>query len=376
MKIGIISYPSYGGSGALATELGKHLAKKGHQVHMISYEVPFRLIGSWQKNISFHQVEMADYPLFRDIPYSIALTNKIAEVANQEKLEILHAHYAMPNAIAMNSAKKMIKNKRIKTVTTLHGTDVTVVGKEAAINETLSYALKESNAVTTVSKSLADEAKENFKIKKRIKVIYNFVNTKKTPRRDLKDLTKIFTTNDEKILIHVSNFRAVKRAPDVVKIFAVVNKDINCKLILVGDGPEKGAVRRLVANMNLQDKIHFLGMQSDVDKLLSISDLFLLPSEKEGFNLSALEAMSCGVPVITTLVNGMKEMIKENKCGLLSKIGDTKKMASDSIELLANTKLHEEFAKNGMKAVEEKYRPEIIVPEYEKLYKQLLKKKR
>ncbi len=374
MNIGIICYPSYGGSGGFATALAKELAHKGHNMHIISYDVPFKLSEEWPKNLHFHKVDISDYPLFNGSPYTIALTNKIAEVTTDEKLDILHSHYALPHAVAVSMAKKMIRRK-VKTVTTLHGTDATIMGKDDSMNKALSYAILESDAITTVSDSLSREAKQNYNLKTLPHVIYNFVTTEKIAQSKLKSLRSVFADPEERILIHVSNFRPVKRVADVIKIFAEVQKEVPAKLLLVGDGPDLAKTKRSVRRRKLEDKVHFLGFQLDIPKLLSLSDIFLLPSQKEGFNLSALEAMSCGVPIIGSNTLGMTEMVTENKSGILSRIGNTKQMAKNAIELLQEKEKWLTLSINGIRSVKTQYRPEHIVPQYEEVYRQVLKKK-
>jgi len=374
MKIGIVCYPSYGGSGGLATSLAQELAKRNHEIHLISYEIPFKLSQNWPSNIKFHKVDTIEYPLFKDSPYTIALTNKIAEVIKEEKLDIIHAHYAIPHAVSVSMARKMVR-KKIKVITTLHGTDTTVMGKDANLNQTVEYALKECDALTAVSDSLAKEAKKNYNLKTQPQIIYNFVTTQKTARNKLRSLKNIFTEPKEKILMHVSNFRPVKRVQDVIKIFQKVNNVIPSKLLLVGDGPDTPKIKRIVKKYKLSSSVHFLGFQLDIAKLLSTSDLFLLPSQKEGFNLAALEALSCGVPVVGSNTLGMSEMITNNEAGILSKIGNIDQMSKNAIEILSDKNKWLTFSINGINAVNKKYRPDVIVPQYEDLYKKVLKSK-
>ncbi|OJI06548.1 N-acetyl-alpha-D-glucosaminyl L-malate synthase BshA [bacterium CG10_46_32] len=374
MKIGIVCYPSYGGSGGFATSLAQELAKRNHEIHIISYDLPFNLSKDWPKNLHFHKVDVTDYPVFKESPYTIALTNKLAEVIQEERLDIVHAHYAMPHAVALSMARKMVRRK-IKTITTLHGTDATIMGKDQNLGNTLEFAIKDSDAITTVSESLAKEAKKNYNLKTTPHVIYNFVTTYKKSRITLRGLRKIFADPNEKILIHVSNFRPVKRIRDVIAVFDGVQKKIPAKLLLVGDGPDLIKAKQAARRKKIAGKVHFLGFQLDIAKLLSISDLFLLTSENEGFNLSALEAISCGVPIIGSNTVGMSEMVTDNKAGVLSRVGNTKHMIKNAIELLENKDKWLAYSINGMNAVKNKYRPEIIVPQYEELYKKVLKAK-
>jgi N-acetyl-alpha-D-glucosaminyl L-malate synthase BshA len=373
MKIGIVCYPSYGGSGGFATSLAQQLAKLKHEIHIISYDVPFLLSQYWPKNITFHQVDVTEYPVFRESPYTISLANKIAEVVNDHKLDIIHAHYAMPHAVAAHLAKDMVR-KKVKVVVTLHGTDVTVMGIDKTLSKTLATNIGRSDSVTAVSDLLAHEAQKNFKLKTVPEVIENFAITKRTLKGKLKDLRAIFAEPDEKILIHVSNFRPVKRTEDVIKIFKKVNAKIPSKLILIGDGPDLVKIKRLVTRAKLKNNVHFLGFQLDVPKILSASDLFLFPSEKEGFGLAALEAMACGVPIVGSKSIGLAKTIIENKVGLLSRVGNITQMTKNALDILSDNEKHIAMSVSAIKTVNKLFRPEHIVPKYEALYKKLLKK--
>lgn len=375
MKIGIVCFPSYGGSGALATELGKKLAKKGHKIHFITSEVPFRIIGSWQKNVYFHQTGEIDYPLFSFSLFPLTLIDKIVEVAQNEKLDIIHAHYALPHVISGYMAKKILEKKghNIKLITTLHGTDVSVFSDDPSINETLKFAINGSDAITAVCKYLADIAKDKYELKKTPKVIYNFIEIKRDANTATRELKDIFAKPDEKIIIHMSNFREVKRVHDVITIFNAVNKKIPSKLLLIGDGPDQRLAQKLASKYGIINKIFFMGLQSNIGKLLPIADIFLLPSEKEGFNLSALEAMTCGVPVVVSRAGGMPEMIEDGKEGFLSDIGDIDTMVKKTIEILSSPKLAKTLSQNAQKKVKDNFTPEIIVDQYEKLYEQVLR---
>ncbi len=374
MKIGIICYPSYGGSGGFATSLGQELAKLGHEIHLISYEVPFKLSQYWPKNIKFHQVYVTEYPVFKESSYSISLANKIAEVVNEYKLDIIHVHYAMPHAVAAKMAKDMIKRK-IKIMVTLHGTDVIVMGKDNNLNETLGANIKQCDAVTAVSENLAKMAQKYFKLKKMPDVIENFVTTERIPKNKVKNLRGILANPKEKILTHISNFRTIKHTEDVVSVFKKVQKKVPSKLVLMGDGPEMPKIKRMVKRAKLNSKTHFLGFQLDVAKVLSSSDLFLFPSEREGFGLAALEAMACGVPVIGTNTLGISNIISNKKTGMLSGVGDVQSMANNAIEILTNHEKWLEMSVNSIRLVNNEYRPEHIVPKYEELYKKTTKKK-
>ncbi|MEI8143353.1 MAG: N-acetyl-alpha-D-glucosaminyl L-malate synthase BshA [Candidatus Berkelbacteria bacterium] len=373
MKILITCYASHGGSGTLATELGLRLAKRGHQIHFVSTEVPYRLIGSWKKNIFFHEVETMEYPLFVTQPTDLALANKIAQVAEQYKIDLIHGHYAIPHFPAMYLAKKMLADRGIsvKTISTFHGTDVYLIGEDPTLRDIVKFSAEHSNVCTTVSKSLATDAKEIYGLKKMPKIIYNFVTI--TPeKRGNKELREIFAPKGERIITHMSNFREIKRIPDVVRVFANVNKKIPSRLILIGDGPERNTAYKIAKQLNVLTKIHFLGLQTNIAKLLSISDLFILPSEKESFGLSALEAMASGVPVIATNTCGLPEVIEDGKCGYLSPIGDIKKMTDDTIELLTNHVKYKKFSDRCKTIAESKFDVKKIIDQYEKLYSSLI----
>jgi len=357
----------------LATELGLRLAKRGHQIHFVSTEVPYRLIGSWKKNIFFHEVETMEYPLFVTQPTDLALANKIAQVAEQYKIDLIHGHYAIPHFPAMYLAKKMLADRGIsvKTISTFHGTDVYLIGEDPTLRDIVKFSAEHSNVCTTVSKSLATDAKEIYGLKKMPKIIYNFVTI--TPeKRGNKELREIFAPKGERIITHMSNFREIKRIPDVVRVFANVNKKIPSRLILIGDGPERNTAYKIAKQLNVLTKIHFLGLQTNIAKLLSISDLFILPSEKESFGLSALEAMASGVPVIATNTCGLPEVIEDGKCGYLSPIGDIKKMTDDTIELLTNHVKYKKFSDRCKTIAESKFDVKKIIDQYEKLYSSLI----
>ena len=371
LKIGITCYPTVGGSGVVATELGKMLAEKGHEIHFISSSIPFRLNRIYH-NIFYHQVEVNQYSVFQFPPYDIALASKMAEVANREKLDILHVHYAIPHAVCAILAKQMSKVD-IKIVTTLHGTDITVLGYDPSLTEAIKFGIEKSDTVTAVSHSLIEQTHELIQPDKQIETVYNFIDQRIYQKRDANHLKKEFgIKDDEKVVIHVSNFRPVKRVQDVVKTFARISAVMPAKLLLVGDGPEMTPVCRLVKKLGLTDKVHLLGKQENLDELYSISDLKLLLSEKESFGLVALEAMACGVPCIGTNVGGMPEVIQHGKTGYICELGDIEDISSKAILLLSNQQLHQEFANNGVLVVNEKFRAEQIVGQYEQLYYKLL----
>lgn len=374
MKIGIVCYPTYGGSGVVATELGKALAQKGHKVHFISYRVPARL-DSFVENIFFHEVSFADYPLFEQAPYETALASKMVDVARHEKLDLLHVHYAIPHAATAYMAKQILKLQGIALpyITTLHGTDITLVGKDASYEPVVTFSINQSDGVTTVSDWLRDETYRNFPIEKEIEVIPNFIDFNRFHKAKKEHFKKAIAPNGEKILIHTSNFRKVKRTDDVVKIFEQVRKELSVKLLLVGDGPERQHVEQLCRELNLMDDIRFLGKQEAVEELLAVSDLFLMPSETESFGLAALEAMACQVPVVSTNAGGLPEINVNGKTGFMSAVGDVENMAKQSIAILKDNNTLAKF-KEGALAQAKQFDIEKILPRYEKYYESILSK--
>ena len=372
MKIGITCYPTYGGSGVIATELGKALALHGHQIHFISYAMPFRL-NTFVENVFFHEVELSNYPLFEFPLYSLALASKMVEVANYEKLDLLHVHYAIPHATSALLAKQMINGKRdLKIITTLHGTDITLVGLEPSFLPLVKYSTEMSDGVTAVSRFLKEKTLINYSIEKDIEVIPNFVDTEiYKPRTDC-NFRKHLAPKGEKILVHTSNFRAVKRVTDTIRIFEQVVKEVPSKLILVGDGPDRSECERLCRELNLCDHIKFLGKQDGLVEILNAADVFLIPSQSESFGLAALEAMACGVPVISSSVGGLPELIKHNETGFIAEIGDVSRMAKYAIDLLTNERKHKLFSENSRKRTVESFDKSIVVPMYEKYYKKIL----
>lgn len=372
MKIGITCYPTYGGSGVLATELGKALAKRGHQIHFISYAMPMRLNGGFDNNIFYHEVEMNSYPLFEFPLYTPALASKMVEVANFEQLDIIHAHYAIPHATSAYLAKKMIPNKNFRVVTTLHGTDITLVGLEPSFLSVMKFSIEKSDGVTAVSRYLKEKTLTNYNIEKEIDVISNFVDVDEYKHVDDSCVRKKFSLEDKRILVHVSNFRPVKRVSDVIKIFDLVQKKIPSALILVGDGPDRSNCEMQVRELGLQNSVKFLGKQAELPEILSAADLFLIPSQSESFGLSALEAMACEVPVISSSVGGLPELIVHNQTGYIAEIGDVERMAKYAIDLLTNDSKREMFAKEGRKRAVEFFNLEKIVSEYEQHYEKVL----
>jgi len=370
LKIGICCYPSYGGSGVVATELGIKLSELGHEIHFISYDKPFRL-GEYHNNVYFHSIEVSSYPVFKHPPYIMNLANKLYEISERENLDILHSHYAVPHSTAMLLAKQMTGN-RLKTVTTLHGTDVTIMAEDPGLKEVTEFSINNCDAITAVSNCLKRDANEMLNLKVDIDMIYNFIDSDlyKRSESNIRECLKI--EEDEKIIIHTSNFRKVKRIDDVIKIFYDINKEVKSRLILVGDGPKQRDAYDLAKELGIIDKVSFLGKQNTVISILSSGDLFLLPSEKESFGLAALEAMSCGVPVIATRTGGIPEVVTHNENGFLSDIGDVKDMANNAIKLLQDESLMIKFRESARNTAINKFNTNKIVKEYEALYKRLL----
>ena len=373
MKIGITCYPTYGGSGVVATELGKALAEKGHEVHFISYAFPHRL-HHFIDNIYYHEVEMSNYPLFEHSLYSLSLTSKMLEVIEYENLDLLHVHYAIPHATSAYLAKQIIRknNSDIKIITTLHGTDITLVGLEPSFLPLVKFSIEESDGVTAVSKFLKDTTHTNYNIDKKIEVIHNFIDT--SLYKDVKnEKTKNkIAPNGERILIHTSNFRVVKRVTDTIKILDLVKKEIPTKLILVGDGPDRSDCERLVRELNLQDDVIFLGKQDGLEEILTCGDIFLMPSQSESFGLAALEAMSCGLPVISSSVGGLPELNMHNKTGFISEFGDVERMAKYTLSLFQNDKKYEIFSKNARARAVDNFDIKKIIPQYEEYYEKVM----
>ena len=369
MRIGIICYPGYGGSGTIATELGKALGVRGHRVHFISYSIPYRL-REYSENVCFHEVSMLKYPLFEYPPYSLALSEKIVDVAEKEDLELLHVHYAIPHSTSAYLAKQMLGN-RLKVVTTLHGTDVTIVGSDESYFRITKFSVDQSDGVTTVSEFLKREAEKRFQIQIPVRVIPNFVDPEQFNRSRRCRAKCLFAPKGERIVIHVSNFRPVKRIEDVISVFALINEEIPSKLLMVGDGPMMSLALRRVEKLGISSSVSFLGKQDDVAGLLAIADIFLLTSESESFGLSALEAMSCEVPVIATNTGGLPEVIDHGRTGWLAEAGDIKAMAELGKMLLTDDRLREEMGQNARQVVLEKFRQDRIVSMYEEYYKEI-----
>lgn len=370
LKIGITCYPSLGGSGVVATELGKLLAEKGHQVHFISHSVPFRL-GTFHKNIFYHEVEVNDYYVFKYPPYDLTLANKMAQVAKMQQLDVLHVHYAVPHAVCAFLAKQMVGD-HLKVVTTLHGTDITVLAQDESLKDLIRLAINESDAVTAVSKDLIRETHELLDITRNIDLTYNFVDKRMYYPRDTTELHKDYAFGDDRVLMHVSNFRPVKRVSDVVEIFAKVNEKIPSRLLLVGEGPDLPKIQFQIQELGLTERVMFLGKQDDIPQVISLADILLLPSEKESFGLVALEAMACGVPTVGSQAGGIPELIIHGETGFLAPIGDTEAMAAHAVELLNNHQLMQTMIKNCLDRSQSEFSNERMMAEYEKIYYRVL----
>jgi N-acetyl-alpha-D-glucosaminyl L-malate synthase BshA len=371
LKIGIVCYPTFGGSGVMATELGMALSQKGHEVHFITYQQPVRL--HFHPNIYYHEVSVPTYPLFDFPPYESALTSTMVNVIDHHDLDLLHVHYAIPHASAAYFAKQILKQmgKDIPYITTLHGTDITLVGRDQTYAPVVAFSINESDAITAVSDNLREETYANFTIEKDIQVIPNFVDTERFHQQDKEHFKKMLAPHGERILVHVSNFRKVKRVEDAIRIFAIVHKELPSKLLMIGDGPERPNAEELCRSLGVYHEVRFLGKQEQMDEILAISDLFLLPSQYESFGLAALEAMACGVPVISTNAGGLPEINVQGVTGYLSNVGDVEDMAAHSLELLSSEERLQQ-AKDAAKAHARKFEKSIIIPRYEALYELVL----
>lgn len=372
MNIAIVCYPTFGGSGVLATELGKALAEKGHNIHFITYQQPVRLSG-FHANIFYHEVRVPTYPLFDFPPYETALASAMVDVVLNNQVDLLHVHYAIPHASAAYMAKKILakRNIDIPVITTLHGTDITLVGRDKTYSPVVTFSMEESDVLTAVSDNLKEETYKNFKIDKPIEVIHNFVDVERFHRKPVDAFKKLIAPNGEKIIVHASNFRKVKRVDDVVKTFVRINKVMPAKLLLIGDGPERPYIESMTRDCESFGEIKFLGKQEQMEEILPISDLFLLPSEYESFGLAALEAMAAEVPVISSNAGGLPEIIIDGYCGFMSPIGDTESMAANAVKILSDPKVHLHFRKNAL-AQARKFDIHNIVPAYEEMYFRLV----
>ncbi len=371
MKIGIVCYPTFGGSGVVATELGKGLAKKGHQIHFITYSQPSRL-DFLNENLFYHEVDFHTYPLFEYPPYETALASKMVSVVKNEGLDLMHVHYAIPHASAAHMAKEILQQQGITmpVVTTLHGTDITLVGKDASYEPVVTFSINQSDGITAVSEDLRTETFKYFNITKEIEVIPNFIDLEKFKKQKKDHFKKAICPGGEMLVVHISNFRKVKRVQDVVKIFSNIRKEIPAKLLMIGDGPERNNTEALCRELNTCDDIRFLGKLEAVEEVLSVADLFLMPSEKESFGLAALEAMACEVPVVSTNVGGVPELNLQGITGFLSPVGDVEDMSRKSLFILDKNNLPT-FKANALKRAQE-FDIKKILPLYEAYYKKVI----
>lgn len=372
MKIGIVCYPTFGGSGVVATELGKGLASNGHQVHFITYSQPARL-DFFSANLFYHEVNISKYPLFDFPPYEIALASKLVDVVRFEKLDILHVHYAIPHASAAFMAKQILRtyNIDIPVITTLHGTDITLVGRDPSYNPVVTFSINQSDGVTAVSEYLKQDTLKHFNITRDIKVIPNFIDLSRFNLKPREHFKKAIAPGDERILIHTSNFRKVKRISDVINVFKQVHQQIPSKLLMVGDGPERVNAEKLCRDFNIGQDVRFLGKQEAVEEILSVSDLFLMPSESESFGLAALEAMACKVPVISSNVGGLPELNKNGVTGFLNDVGDVEGMAKNALYILEDNERLAKFKKAALKQAKT-FNLTSILPVYEDYYKEIV----
>lgn len=372
MRIGIVCYPTYGGSGVLATELGLGLAKRGHQVHFITYRRPARLT-HFHENVFYHEVSGEDYPLFEYPPYDTALASKLVDVVKFEKLELLHVHYAIPHATVAYLAKKILlqHGQYLPVITTLHGTDITLVGSNSTFSPVVEFSINKSDGVTAVSESLKKQTTDIFNIENEIKVIYNFIDFERFRKIDKDHFKKAIAPNGERILAHVSNFRKVKRVEDVIQIFKKVYEKTPSKLLLIGDGPERHNLEELCRKIGLCHEVRFLGKQDAVEELLAVSDLFIMPSESESFGLAALEAMACEVPVISSNAGGLPEVNIHGKTGFMSDVGNVEEMAHFANQIIGNEDTLQQFRKNALEHAKT-FDISYILPQYEAYYEEIL----
>jgi N-acetyl-alpha-D-glucosaminyl L-malate synthase BshA len=371
MKIGITCYPTYGGSGVVATELGLALADRGHEVHFITYDRPFRL-DHFHDRVYFHGVETSAYPLIEFDLYTLALTSKLVEVVRFEKLDILHMHYAIPHAVSAYLARQILGVDNIKTVTTLHGTDSTLVGLEPSFLPLMRFALQHSDGVTAVSRFLRDKTLSTYQLDVDIEAIPNFIDSEVYAPRESCRYRELFAPDGQKVIVHTSNFRPVKRVQDVIRTFAKVREQIPARLLLIGDGPDRTDCEVLSRELHVQDDVRFLGKQDALVDILTASDLFMLPSQSESFGLSALEAMSCGLPVISTSIGGIPEVNLHAETGYIAEIGDIDRMARYAVELLTNEARYAMFSNAARRRAVEVFDKSIIVPQYEAYYERIL----
>jgi L-malate glycosyltransferase len=373
IKIGIVCYPTFGGSGVVATELGKALAQEGHKVHFITYSQPTRL-DFLNENLFYHEVDFRSYPLFEFPPYELALASKMVSVVKNEKLDLLHVHYAIPHASAAYMAKQILKTHGIyiPVITTLHGTDITLVGKDASYEPVVTFSINESDGVTSVSEDLKKETYHSFKITRDIEVIPNFIDLEKFKKQKKDHFKKAICPHGESLIVHTSNFRKVKRVGDVIKVFNNIHKEIPSKLLLIGDGPERSVAETMTRDLAISDAVRFLGKQEAVEEVLSVADLFLMPSEKESFGLAALEAMACEVPVISTNTGGLPELQLQGITGFMSNVGDTEDMTRNALYVLDKNNLPK-FKESALARAKE-FDITNILPLYERYYEKILAK--
>ncbi|MDX2279656.1 MAG: N-acetyl-alpha-D-glucosaminyl L-malate synthase BshA [Saprospiraceae bacterium] len=374
MKIGIVCYPTYGGSGVIATELGLGLARRGHEVHFITYRRPVRL-SHFQENVFYHEVDTEDYPLFEYPPYDTALASKIVDVVKYQNLDLLHVHYAIPHAAVAYMAKKILltQGRYLPVVTTLHGTDITLVGNNSAFAPVVEFSINKSDGVTAVSQNLKEDTLRLFNIQREVKVIYNFIDFGRFKKVNKDHFKKIIAPEGERILVHTSNFRRVKRVEDVILIFKQVQEKIPSKLLMIGDGPERQNAERLCRDLGLGNEVRFLGKQDAIEELLAICDLFIMPSESESFGLAALEAMACEVPVVSSNGGGLPEVNIHGVTGFLSEVGDVDEMAQYAIQLLSDDAMLQQFRINAL-AQAKRFDLDNILPNYEAFYEEVLEK--
>ena len=375
MKIGIVCYPTFGGSGVVATELGKELALNGHQVHFITYTQPIRL-DFFNENLFYHEVNVSSYPLFQYPPYESALASKMVDVVKFEKLDLLHVHYAIPHATSAYLAKQILKTEGIiiPVVTTLHGTDITVVGKDRTYKPMVAFSINQSDGVTTVSEDLKQETLTTFRLSKDIEVIPNFVDMERFHKQKKEHFKKFICPDDEKLLVHISNFRRVKRIDDIIHAFGKIREVIPSKLLLIGDGPERTKMEKLCRDLQLCDHIRFIGKLDVVEEVLSVADLFFMPSEKESFGLAALEAMACEVPVISSNTGGLPELMIQGETGFMSPVGDIADMVKNAVYILDDANLPA-FKENALRRAQE-FDIKRIVPHYESYYHKIIEQVR
>jgi N-acetyl-alpha-D-glucosaminyl L-malate synthase BshA len=372
MRIGIVCYPTYGGSGVVATELGKNLAKRGHEIHFIAYALPYRL-NEFYENIFYHEVKVMDYPLFEFPPYFLALASKMAEIARYKNLDLLHVHYAIPHAVSAYLAQEMIKDHHpLKIITTLHGTDITLVGRDVSFLEVTRFSILKSDMVTAVSHYLKDRTIEFFDVHRDIEVIYNFIEELPDQKKKCDELRNKIAPGGEKIISHLSNFRPVKRVEDVIAVAHKVLQQIPIKVMMIGDGPERSKAERLARELNIAEHVQFLGKQDKVYLLLSSSDAFIMPSSLESFGLAALEAMVCGNPCITSNAGGLPELVKEGISGFTADVGDIDKMAQKTIEILKDKSKLAKLSESSRAYALDNFHEDKIIPQYIRLYEKLL----